>query len=93
VFKGLEIDLHGRLVLGEGEPVEPTAKEFDLLSLLAAHPERVYTSEQIMRHLWDEEFFGEPRAPDVLGASRPVFQRHHAGPRYRPATDRLETSP
>jgi two-component system, OmpR family, alkaline phosphatase synthesis response regulator PhoP len=65
VFRGLEIDLHGRLVLTEGEPVEPTAKEFDLLSLLAAHPERVYTRGQIMRHLWEEMFFGEPRAADV----------------------------
>ena len=65
VFEGLEIDLHGRLVLADGEPVELTAKEFDLLSLLASHPGKVHSREQIMGHLWDGEFFGEPRAADV----------------------------
>jgi DNA-binding response OmpR family regulator len=36
-----------------------------VLELLASHPGRVYTREQIMRHLWDGDFYGEPRAADV----------------------------
>jgi DNA-binding response OmpR family regulator len=64
-FPGLEIDLFGRQVLADGAPVELTAKEFDVLSLLASHPGRVYSREQIMRHLWNGEFFGEARAADV----------------------------
>jgi DNA-binding response OmpR family regulator len=65
VFPGLEVDLFGRQVLVDGESVELTAKEFDVLSLLASHPGRVYSREQIMRHLWNGEFFGEARAADV----------------------------
>ena len=65
VFPGLEVDLFGRQVLADGELVELTAKEFDVLSLLASHPGRVYSREQIMRHLWNGEFFGEARAADV----------------------------
>ncbi len=64
-FPGLEVDLLKRLVLAGGNPVELTAKEFDVLALLASHPGRVYAREQIMRHLWDGDFYGELRAADV----------------------------
>ncbi|MDP9474394.1 MAG: response regulator transcription factor [Actinomycetota bacterium] len=64
-FPGLRLDLLRRQVFVEGKPVELTAKEFDVLALLASHPGRVYEREQIMRHLWDGDFFGEPRAADV----------------------------
>jgi DNA-binding response OmpR family regulator len=64
-FPGLEVDLFGRQVFVESTEVELTAKEFDVLALLASHPGRVYSREQIMRHLWDGEFFGEARAADV----------------------------
>ena len=63
-FPGLEVDLLKRLVLSGGNPVELTAKEFDVLALLASHPGRVYAREQIMRHLWDGDFYGELRAAD-----------------------------
>lgn len=64
-FPGLEVDLFGRQVYVGGDEVELTAREFDVLALLASHPGRVYTREQIMRHLWDGDFFGEARAADV----------------------------
>jgi DNA-binding response OmpR family regulator len=64
-FPGLEVDLFGRRVLSGGEEVELTAKEFDVLAFLATSPGRVYSREQIMRHLWDGEFYGEARAADV----------------------------
>jgi two-component system alkaline phosphatase synthesis response regulator PhoP len=64
-FPGLQVDLFGRQVFSDGGLVELTAKEFDVLSLLASSPGRVYSREQIMRHLWNGEFFGEARAADV----------------------------
>ncbi len=64
-FPGLELDLLRRQVSVEGTLVELTAKEFEVLALLAAHPGRVYSREQIMHHLWDGDFFGEARAADV----------------------------
>ena len=59
------LDVLRRQVVVEGTTVELTAKEFDVLALLAEHPGRVYEREQIMRHLWGGDFFGEPRAADV----------------------------
>ena len=64
-FPGLEVDLLKQQVFAGGLPVELTAREFDVLVLLASHPGRVYSREQIMRHLWGGEFFGEARAADV----------------------------
>ncbi len=65
VFPGLELDLLRRQVTADGAPVILTAKEFEVLAFLAAHPGRVYSREQIMRHLWGGEFFGDARAADV----------------------------
>ncbi len=64
-FPGLELDLPRRQVFAGGKPVTLTAKEFEVLALLASSPGRVYSREQIMRHLYDDNFFGEARAADV----------------------------
>jgi len=64
-FAGLTIDLLRREVLTGGRLVELTAKEFEILALLASSPGRVYDREEIMAHLWSGDFFGEARAADV----------------------------
>jgi DNA-binding response OmpR family regulator len=82
-FPGLEVDLFGRRVLAGSEEVELTAKEFDVLALLAASPGRVYSREQIMRHLWDGDFFGEARAADVhVQHIRKKIESDPKNPRY-----------
>ncbi len=82
-FPGLEVDLFRRQVLSGGSPVELTAKEFEVLALLASHPGRVYSREQIMRHLWDGDFFGEPRAADVhVQHIRSKIEPDPKSPRY-----------
>jgi DNA-binding response OmpR family regulator len=52
VVDGLSIDREKRRVTIEGEPVDLTAKEYDLLVHFAAHPGRVYTRGQILDHVW-----------------------------------------
>jgi two-component system, OmpR family, alkaline phosphatase synthesis response regulator PhoP len=64
-FPGLTIVLLRREVLVGDKPIELTAKEFEVLALLASHPGRVYGREEIMAHLWGGDFFGEVRAADV----------------------------
>lgn len=82
-FPGLEIDLLRREVLAGGEPVELTAKQFDILALLASSPGQVHSREQIMRHLWDGDFFGEARAADVhIQHIRKKTEPDPAQPRY-----------
>lgn len=64
-FPDLMIDLSRRQVWVRQEPVDLTATEFEILSLLAAHPGWVYSRQQIMQQLWDGDFYGEARSADV----------------------------
>lgn len=49
---GLAVDLAGRQVYLHGDPVPMTTKEFEILSLLMAHPNRVFSREEIFDRLW-----------------------------------------
>jgi two-component system alkaline phosphatase synthesis response regulator PhoP len=82
-FPGLEVDLLRRQVLLRGALVDLTAKEYEVLVLLASHPGWVYDREQIMRHLWDGDFFGEIRAADVhVQHIRKKIESDPKNPRY-----------
>lgn len=52
-FEGLEIDTLSREVRVDGEPVEFTAKEFDLLAFLASSPRQVFSRGQLLEQVWD----------------------------------------
>ncbi len=82
-FPGLEMDLMRREVRAGGEAINLTAKEFEVLTFLAAHPGRVYSREGIMRHLYDGDFFGEARAADVhIQHIRKKIEPDPKAPRY-----------
>ena len=82
-FPGLEVDLLRRQVLSSGNLVDLTAREFEVLALLASHPGRVYSREQIMAHLWDGDFYGEARAADVhVQHVRQKIEPDPKNPRY-----------
>ena len=49
----------------EGKPVRLTPSEYKLLSLLARHPERVFSRRELMQHLWDSTYIGDQRAGDA----------------------------
>src|SRR6201996_124570 len=56
-FDGLQIDATGRRVLLDGEPVELTHREFELLLFLARHPGQAFTRDQLMDHVWQYTFY------------------------------------
>jgi two-component system, OmpR family, phosphate regulon response regulator PhoB len=51
----IEIDLGSRTCLRDGVEVSLTAREFDLLAFLAAHPRRVFSRAQLLRRVWDAD--------------------------------------
>jgi len=55
---GLEIDPAHRKVYCDNQELSLTAKEYDLLCLLAANKGRVLTYDQIYQKIWKEEAFG-----------------------------------
>ena len=53
VFDGLEIDGRSREVRVDGDFVNLTAKEFDLLAFLAGAPKQVFSRGQLLEQVWD----------------------------------------
>jgi two-component system, OmpR family, response regulator RegX3 len=62
---GLHLDLSRHSATVDGSPLNLTRSEFRLVTLLASEPGRVFTREELVRHLWQSEFVGDRRAIDV----------------------------
>ena len=65
----LTIDGRTRRVAYRGDPVSLTPKEYELLVYLAADPGAVKGREQLMRDVWDENWWGSTKTLDVHIAS------------------------
>lgn len=71
VVGGLSIDFATRLVSLDGEPIELTPKEFDIVAVLARYPGVVVPSDRIMREVWGSDWSGYKRSLEVhLGSLR-----------------------
>lgn len=64
-FDGLEIDDHGHFVFVEGNRVDMSPKEYELLLYLADNPGRALSREQILNAVWDFDYFGDVRTVDT----------------------------
>jgi two-component system response regulator ResD len=64
-FKGLTINLDSRRVTCEGEEVSLTPKEYELLVYLAQRPEKVFSREELLRDVWNYQFYGDQRTVDT----------------------------
>ncbi|ADG83477.1 response regulator transcription factor [Thermincola potens] len=64
-FDGLEIDEQGRYVYVDGEPVDLSPKEFELLLYLTENAGRALSREQILNAVWDYDYFGDVRTVDT----------------------------
>ena len=82
-FPGLTLDLTRQRIKAEKKDVDLTAREFEVLEILASHPGRVYSRDQIMDHLWNGDFFGDARAADVhIQHIRQKIEPDPKNPRY-----------
>ncbi|GCE11295.1 response regulator transcription factor [Tengunoibacter tsumagoiensis] len=64
-FPGLSIDLLARRVEVKGQEVALTPTEFDLLTLMAKSPDRVFTREVLMNKVWGYDYLGDGHTIDV----------------------------
>jgi DNA-binding response OmpR family regulator len=68
-----ELVEYGALVLNletyqaaiDGQPLDLTYMEYELLKFLAAHPGRVFTRETLLSRVWGYEYYGGARTVDV----------------------------
>jgi two-component system response regulator VicR len=61
----LSLDTEQRVAIRQGETVELTAKEYDLIELLMKNPRRVYSRENLMNIVWGYSYAGDYRTVDV----------------------------
>ena len=59
-FDALTIDPLSRVVTVKDMPVDLTAKEFDMLYLMARHPKQVFTREQLLDRIWGGAAYIDP---------------------------------
>ncbi|MEZ5181390.1 MAG: response regulator transcription factor [Acidimicrobiales bacterium] len=62
---GLLVDRRARRIRLDGDELELTPKEFDLLALLASEPGRALEREAIIAAVWDEHWWGPTKTLDV----------------------------
>ena len=65
VYGGLKLDEEGHHLFNEGQEVELTQKEFDLLRLFLKNSGRVFTRQNLLDQVWGEDYFGDERIVDT----------------------------
>lgn len=62
----LQLKLLERRAFWRGDEVELTSKEFQIVKILAEHPNRAFTRDELLTFVWGEDYFGSDRAVDHL---------------------------
>ncbi len=82
-FGELNVNLEKRRVQLNGEVVELTAKEFDLLALFAANPGKAYTRENLLNTVWGYQFTGyEHTVNSHINRLRAKIEKDPSQPKY-----------
>lgn len=65
VFPHLVIEHDAHRVTAGGQEVALTPKEYELLHYLAISPDKVFSREELLKDVWNYEFFGDLRTVDT----------------------------
>ena len=80
---GITLNTEERSASLDGNPVELTAKEYDLIELLMRNPRRIYSRENLMNVVWGYSYAGDYRTVDVhVRRLREKLERVPAEPVY-----------
>ena len=79
----MQIDCESRRVVIGDREINLTAKEFDLLELLAMNPNKVYSRENLLNIVWGYEYPGDARTVDVhIRRLREKIEANPSDPKY-----------
>ncbi|MDI9498675.1 MAG: response regulator transcription factor [Bacillota bacterium] len=59
------LDLPARSAMVDGEPLELSRTEYDLLAFFVSHPDQVFTRDEILNAVWGPNFYGDTGNVDV----------------------------
>lgn len=70
-------------VFKNGQKIELTAKEFEILKLFLQNPKKVYTKEQLYSLVWNDAYYGDENAVNVhISRLRNKIEDHSRKPEY-----------
>lgn len=79
----MKIDCDSRTLCISDKEIYLTAKEFDLLELLAYNPNKVYSRENLLNIVWGYEYPGDVRTVDVhIRRLREKIEANPSEPKY-----------
>lgn len=79
----MKIDCDSRSLFIDGKEIYLTAKEFDLLELLAFNPNRVYSRDTLLKTVWGADYPGDGRTVDVhVRRLREKIEKNPSEPKY-----------
>ena len=82
-FDGLMIDPQGRRATIDGNEVQLTQREFELLLFMARHPGQAFTRDQLMDNVWQYSFYVDTSTVTVhIRRLRAKLERDAARPRF-----------
>ena len=62
---GIELDVNAHMVKIDGEPIELSFKEFELLTYFMENKGIALSREKILNHVWNYDYFGDARTIDT----------------------------
>ena len=65
VIGRISLNLDRYEVRKDGEIIDLTLREFELLKFLALQPDKVFTREKLLEKVWDYDYYGDQRTVDV----------------------------
>lgn len=79
----MKINCDSRNLYIAGKEINLTAKEFDLLELLALNPGKVYSRDNLLKAVWGQDYSGDGRTVDVhMRRLREKIEENPSEPKY-----------
>lgn len=77
------IELDSRRVSIAGKEINLTAKEFNILTLLLFHPNKIYSRDDLLKEVWGSDALGDGRTVDVhVRRLREKIEANPGDPKY-----------
>jgi two-component system response regulator VicR len=82
-FGSITIDTNRYEARKDGQPLDLTLREFELLKYLAEREDKVYSREQLLEDVWGYEYYGDIRTVDVtVRRLREKLEDDSSDPKY-----------
>ena len=79
----MTVDMESRRVSISGQEINLTAKEFNILTLLLLHPNKVYSRDDLLKEVWGSDALGDGRTVDVhVRRLREKIESNPGDPKY-----------